>query len=202
MAKVYPQAPLLSSSSSSGYLTSKQETFTIWMKSLIVNGHGCTVFDSNGQIVYRVDNYDSRGRAKVHLMDLKGQILFSILRKKSKFLGVWEGYRSSNGKEINPKNTPSFQVRRCFKGKSACKVIVGLDKNQIQQYRIESWSSGKSACKILDKSGRLVAEVKRKQSTCGVVLGEDVLTLVVEPFMDHSLIVGLLVVYGLINRKL
>ncbi|KAL6144396.1 hypothetical protein ACLB2K_055089 [Fragaria x ananassa] len=202
MAKVYPQAPLLYSSSSSGYLTSKQETFTIWMKSLIVNGHGCTVFDSNGQIVYRVDNYDSRGRAKVHLMDLKGQILFSILRKKSNFLGVWEGYRSSNGKEINPKNTPSFQVRRCFKGKSACKVIVGLEKNQIQQYRIESWSSGKSACKILDKSGRLVAEVKRKQSTCGVVLGEDVLTLVVEPFMDHSLIVGLLVVYGLINRKL
>ncbi|KAL6140594.1 hypothetical protein ACLB2K_058893 [Fragaria x ananassa] len=202
MAKVYPQAPLLSSSSSSGYLTSKQETFTIWMKSLIVNGHGCTVFDSNGQIVYRVDNYDSRGRAKVHLMDLKGQILFSILRKKSKCLGVWEGYRSSNGKEINPKNTPSFQVRRSFKGKSACKVIVGLDKNQIQQYRIESWSCGKSACKILDKFGRLVAEVKRKQSTCGVVLGEDVLTLVVEPFMDHSLIVGLLVVYGLMNRKL
>lgn len=161
--------------------------------------------------------------------------LHAFVMQKSKFLGVWEGYRSSNGKEINPKNTPSFQVRRCFKGKSACKVIVGLDKNQIQQYRIESWSSGKSACKILDKSGRLVAEVvtlfdvnlfdhahiacyrsmifisywlmvlkqvKRKQSTCGVVLGEDVLTLVVEPFMDHSLIVGLLVVYGLINRKL
>ncbi|PRQ51736.1 putative tubby-like domain-containing protein [Rosa chinensis] len=200
MAKVHPQAPL--SSSSPGYFTSKQETFTIWMKSLILNGHGCTVFDSNGQIVYRVDNYDSRGRAKVHLMDLKGQILFTILRKKSKFLGVWEGYRSSNGKEINLKNTPRFQVRRSFKGKSACKVIVGLDKNQIQQYRIESWSKGKSACKILDKFGRLVAEVKRKQSTCGVVLGEDVLTLVVEPFMDHSLIVGLLVVYGLINRKL
>ena len=79
MAKIHPQAPL--SSSSLGYFTSKQETFTIWMKSLIVNGHGCTVFDSNGQIVYRVDNYDSRCRAKVHLMDLRGQILFTILRK-------------------------------------------------------------------------------------------------------------------------
>ena len=79
--------------------------------------------------------------------------------QKSKFLGVWEGYRSSNGKEINPKTTPSFQVKRSFKGKSACKAIVGLDKNQIQQYKIESWSNGKSACKILDKFGRLVAEV-------------------------------------------
>ncbi|XP_050383885.1 protein LURP-one-related 11-like [Argentina anserina] len=201
MAKVYPQAPL-SSSSPGSYFTSKQETFTVWMKSLIMNGHGCTVFDSNGQILYRVDNYDSRGRAKVHLMNLKGQILFSILRKKSKLLGVWEGYRSSNGKEINSNDTPNFQVRRRFKGKSACKVIVGLDKNQIQQYRIESWSDGKSACKILDEFGRLVAEAKRKQSTCGVVLGEDVLTLVVEPFIDHSLIVGLLVVYGLINHRL
>lgn len=99
--------------------------------------------------------------------------------QKSKFLGVWEGYRSSNGKEINLKNTPGFQVRRSFKGKSACKVIVGLDKNQIQQYRIESWSKGKSACKILDKFGRLVAEVIKFFST----------VLICTIFYDHIYIV-------------
>lgn len=158
--------------------------------------------------------------------------------QKYKLLGLWEGYRSSLDKEINPTNKPGFQVKRSFRGKSACKVIVELDKDQTQQYRIESWSNEKLSCKILDKFGRLVAEVikffstvlirtsftdharmvtddfhahngwcltkqvTRKQSTCGVVLGEDVLTLVVEPFMDHSLIVGLLVVYGLINCRL
>ncbi|XP_016648879.1 PREDICTED: protein LURP-one-related 11-like [Prunus mume] len=170
MAKVHPQG--LFSSSPTEYFTSKQETFTIWMKSLILSSNGCTVFDSNGRIVYRVDNYDCKCRGKVYLMDLKGKILFTILRKKFRLLGLWEGYRST-----------------------------GQDKNQPQQYRMESLTS-KSSYKILDKSGRLVAEVKRKQSACGVVLGEDVLTMVVEPFVDHSLIVGLLVVYGLINRKM
>ncbi|CAL8130858.1 unnamed protein product [Prunus armeniaca] len=192
MAKVHPQAPF--SSSPTEYFTSKQETFTIWMKSLILSSNGCTVFDSNGRIVYRVDNYDCKCRGKVYLMDLRGKILFTILRKKFRLLGLWEGYRST-GKEVNPER-PGFQVRQRFRlcrGGSQCRVIVGQDKNQPQQYRIESLSS-KSSYKILDKSGRLVAEVKRKQSACGVVLGEDVLTMVVEPFIDHSLIVGLLVV--------
>jgi hypothetical protein len=35
-----------------------------------------------------------------------------------------------------------------------------------------------------------------------VSLGEDVLTLVVEPNVDHSLIMGLLVVHGLINHSM
>lgn len=79
MAKVHPQGPF--SSSPTEYFTSKQETFTIWMKSLILNSYGCTVFDSNGRIVYRVDNYDYKCRGEVYLMDLKGKILFTILRK-------------------------------------------------------------------------------------------------------------------------
>ncbi|KAM1188633.1 hypothetical protein ACFX13_025227 [Malus domestica] len=200
MTKVHPEAPL--SSSLAEYCTSKQETFTMWMKSLILNSNGCTVFDSNGKIVYRVDNYDCKCRGEVYLMDLKGKTLFTIRRKKFHLPGIWEGYRST-GKEINPKK-PGFQLRkssRLCRGRSLCKVVVGLDKNQPHQYRIESLSS-KSSYKILDKFGRPVAEVKRKQSTCGVVLGEDVLTVVVEPLVDHSLIVGLLVVCGLINRKM
>ncbi|TQE09747.1 hypothetical protein C1H46_004704 [Malus baccata] len=200
MTKVHPEAPL--SSSLAEYCTSKQETFTMWMKSLVLNSNGCTVFDSNGKIVYRVDNYDCKCRGEVYLMDLKGKTLFTIRRKKFHLPGIWEGYRST-GKEINPQK-PGFQVRkssRLCRGRSLCKVVVGLDKNQPHQYRIESLSS-KSSYKILDKFGRPVAEVKRKQSTCGVVLGEDVLTVVVEPLVDHSLIVGLLVVCGLINRKM
>lgn len=48
----------------------------------------------------------------------------------------------------------------------------------------------------------LCEQVKRKTSKCGVVLGDDVLTMVVEPYIDHSLVMGLLVVYGLINHKM
>lgn len=41
----------------------------------------------------------------------------------------------------------------------------------------------------------------RKESL-GVALGEDVLKLTVEPHVDHSLIMALVTVYGLINNKL
>ncbi|EXC45786.1 Protein LURP-one-related 11 [Morus notabilis] len=203
MAKVHPGAPR-----SSSYLTSsKQETFTIWMKSLVLNCKGCTVFDSNGQIVYRVDNYSSKCR-DVYLMDFKGEVLFTILRKeKFKLFRFWEGYKST-GADRNPKR-PGFQVRKApfrliSRGYSSSRdvVVVGLDENQSFGYNIESCRTRNSPCKIVDKFGRPIAEVKRKQSTCGVLLGDDVLTMVVEPFMDHCLIMGLFVVYSLINCKM
>jgi hypothetical protein len=80
-AKVHPQGL---PSSASSYISSKQETFTIWMKSLVFGGKGCTVFDAKGQIVYRVDNYSRKCRDEVYLMDFKGKVIFTILRKVNK----------------------------------------------------------------------------------------------------------------------
>lgn len=51
------------------------------MKSLVLGGRGCTVFDEKGKIVYRVDNYSSRYRDEVNLMDSNGMVLFTIVRK-------------------------------------------------------------------------------------------------------------------------
>lgn len=45
-------------------------------------------------------------------------------------------------------------------------------------------------------------QAKRKYSSSGVVLGEDVLALEVVPHMDHSLIMAFVVVYGLIRRRM
>ena len=75
--KVHPQAQMPTCSS---YMTSKKETFTISMKSLVFHGNGCTVFDSNEEIIYRIDNYDKKSSNEVHLMDLRGKVLFSIRR--------------------------------------------------------------------------------------------------------------------------
>uniref|UniRef100_A0A2N9J4W9 Uncharacterized protein n=1 Tax=Fagus sylvatica TaxID=28930 RepID=A0A2N9J4W9_FAGSY len=110
MAKVHPQAIVPSASC---YFSSKQETFTIWMKSLILNGKGCTVFDTNGQIVFRVDNYNCKCRNEVYLMDFKGRVLFTILRKRFKLFKFWEGYRSSDTESIKKK--PGFQVRKALR---------------------------------------------------------------------------------------
>ncbi|XP_062087938.1 protein LURP-one-related 11-like [Humulus lupulus] len=200
--KVHPGEP--SSSSSVSYFSSNQETFTIWMKSLILNGKGCTVFDSNGRIVFRVDNYNCKSR-DVFLMDCKGEILFAILKKKKfRLLRFWEGHRSKNTDQLNPKG-PGFQVSKRFgisRGHSACEVVeVGVNKNQCLCYNIERCTRS-SPWKIADKFGRPIAEIKRKQLTSGVLLGDDVLTMVVEPFIDHSLIMGLFVVYSLINCRM
>ena len=48
----------------------------------------------------------------------------------------------------------------------------------------------------------IVAAIARKQTASGVVLGEDVLTLMVGPEVDHLLVLGLVAVFGLINRCL
>lgn len=59
----------------------QREVFTIWMKSLVLHGSGCTVYDSAGSIVYRVDNYGARHAADVCLMDLAGNVVLQILKK-------------------------------------------------------------------------------------------------------------------------
>lgn len=65
-------------------------------------------------------------------------------------------------------------------------------------------SGGKLGFKIvdLDQDGSLVAEVKRKQTASGIDLGNDVFTLSVEPEIDQSLIMAIIMVYGLIHRQL
>ena len=86
MPKVYPSFSQLSKHSSFfSHVSSKPETFTIWMKSLVLNGNGCTVYNSRGQIAYRVDNYDYKCGGKVYLMNLHGKILFKIVKKVSEF---------------------------------------------------------------------------------------------------------------------
>ncbi|KAI9119717.1 hypothetical protein K1719_009106 [Acacia pycnantha] len=194
MAKVHP---FLHSSPT----TSKQETFTIWMKSLILNGNGCTVFDSQGQIVFRVDNYNIRCAREVFLMDQKGKVLFTILRKKYKFSRVWEGFRSNNEQK-----EPNFLVRskvcRIQREALTYEVMLGLDKKQPYFHIIECCTCKSSFCKISDQFGGIVAELRRKKTSCGVELGEDVLSMVVEPNIDLSLIMGLVVAYCLINSKM
>ncbi|XWS61798.1 hypothetical protein CRYUN_Cryun07bG0156300 [Craigia yunnanensis] len=208
MIKVHPLAAAAdaaaSSFSSSSYVTSRRETFTIWMKSLVMQGDGCTVYNENGEIVYRIDNYDKKCSNEVYLMDLQGKVLFTILRKNW-FFRRWVGNRC-NDLNLNTEKL-QFQVRKnlrnILKGDLSCQVIIiGCDSiGQASYYRIKSLAD-KSAFKITEDNGKLAAEAKRKLSSSGVLLGEDVLTLEVEPNVDHCLIMALVTVYGLIHHRL
>ncbi|XP_021720388.1 protein LURP-one-related 11-like [Chenopodium quinoa] len=178
------------------------EIFTIWMKSLILGGKGCTVFDSNGEVVYRVDNYSSKGCNQVFLMDSQGRVLLTILRKKFRLLARWEGYKNEKTKG----ESWWFQVRKSWKIPKmplGNEVVVNLyhDKKS-PAFKIEKSKNDLTSCKIVNRLGGLIAEMKRKQSTGGVVLGRDVLTLMIEPNIDHSLIMGLMVAYNLIHCRM
>ncbi|GMH16055.1 hypothetical protein Nepgr_017896 [Nepenthes gracilis] len=204
MSKVHPQAAPLSSPTQPPCLSSKPQVFTIWMKSLIMGGRGCTVFDSTGQIVYRVDNYNIKHSNKVYLMDSRGKVLCTLLRKKYRVLCPhWEGYRTLDA-ELNKGNKPWFRVQkawRIFRKVLSFEVIVNWDHVKQSMLTIESTKTG-SACRIVDGLGFLVADIKRKQSACGVALGDDVLTLTVEANVDQCLIMGILVAYSLLGCKM
>jgi hypothetical protein len=66
-----------------------------------------------------------------------------------------------------------------------------------QNLSIEKISIGKSfSFRIVNKDGQIIAEAKQKQSSSGVVLSNDVLTLDLAAGTDHSLIMALITVYG------
>ncbi|KAK6935369.1 LURP-one-related [Dillenia turbinata] len=200
MAKVHPNAFYFYSSNS--LMNTDRETYTIWMKSLIYNSNGCTIFNSKGDIVYRIDNYTRKCSSEVYLMDIRGQVLFTLRRKKLSLFRCWEGYRSSN--LDTRKETPMFRVRencRILKRDLLCQVNVGCDRSTATCYSIEGLF-GKSDFQILDHQRRIIAEAKQKVSASGVLLGEDVSSLVVESGSDHSFIIALIAVYGLINHKM
>ncbi|BFG31695.1 hypothetical protein CerSpe_179690 [Prunus speciosa] len=188
------------SCSKNKYITSKRETFTIWMKSLVMQGNGCTAFDENGEIVYRIDNYDNKHSSEVYLMDLQGKLLFTLCEMKMCVFPSWKGYKSSG---VN-NNKPWFQVRKSCRsifGKKGFSYKVTM-RSDSSCYRLESLSGKSSEFRVTDSNGGVVAEAKRKQSSSGVVLGDDVFTLVVEPHVDHSFIMALVTIYGLIRHQI
>ncbi|WOL10334.1 protein LURP-one-related 11-like [Canna indica] len=191
--------------SSATHVSSERECFTIWMKSLVLNGNGCTVYNSKGQVAYRVDNYDSKCCSKVYLMDLQGNLLLKILNKKLRVWGRWEGYRFNGVQQEEIK--PWFRVRRpcgfCNAEHPICKVWSESGNLRFYQLMIDELESRSSSYKIVDiAQGAVLAEVRRKHTTSGIALGEDVFTLVVEPSINRSLIMGLVIIYGLMNRSL
>ncbi|KAM7525747.1 hypothetical protein LguiA_015649 [Lonicera macranthoides] len=122
--------------------------------------------------------------------------------KKLLRLGVWDGYKSNGPKVKNEK--PWFRVTnntKFLKRYSSYLVTTGCDEEQSSRnYKIEG-IAGKLDFNIRDSEGRIIAEVKQKESSCGISL-KDVLSLKVEPLVDHSFVMALVAVYRLISHKM
>ncbi|GJM91977.1 hypothetical protein PR202_ga08400 [Eleusine coracana subsp. coracana] len=198
MAKIHP-LPADSSFPSSADERQSQElqkqaaVYTVWMKSLVFNGNGCTVYGADGGVAFRVDNYGCRGGREVFFMDLTGKTLISIRRKSFGVFKRWEAFRYTDDGEEAKKRW--FSVQKVHKNGAAVKVHGSTGR----AYRIDGCSRKSDYRIIRAEDGEAVATIERKQTVSGVVLGEDVLTLAVGSEVDHLLVMGLVVVCGLMN---
>ncbi|CAO2196346.1 unnamed protein product [Urochloa humidicola] len=185
----------------------EKQVYTVWMKSLVFNGYGCTIYGQDVRVAYRVDNYAYRRRREVYVMDTEGKTLIKLLKKNFGVFKTWTGYSYWNGSAglEQEDSKPWFSVhksRQVLKKEglySSCVMATICISGKV--YKIDDGVSHNSEYRrISDPNGKVVAEMKRKQTASGVVLGEDVLSLTVSPTVDRLFVIGLVVVCGLLDR--
>ncbi|CAL4908760.1 unnamed protein product [Urochloa decumbens] len=162
-------------------------TLTVWRKSLLFNCRGFTVFDSSGDLVYRVDTYASDSRAEVVLMDAAGRAVLTVRRRKVIGLGAdqWLVYPGEETRRMPPlyavKRAAPKYMRGGGGGKSMahvapCAAAAGGKRGSGGGgYEVEG-SYMRRCCTVYDERRRAVAEVRPKEA-----VGSDVFRLVVQP---------------------
>jgi uncharacterized protein YxjI len=184
MAKVHPNVPLPSSSPGPA---SEEEptTLTVWRKSLLFNCKGFTVFDARGDLAYRVDSYDAEpAGGDVVLMDPAGRPVFTVRRKRLSLSG--DKWLIFAGEE---ERRPLHALKRGGGGKTMARVSPCARGGPASEaaYEVEG-SYARRRCVVYDAERRAVAEVQPKEA-----VGSDVFRLVVQPGVDVSLAMALVV---------
>lgn len=181
-------------------------TFTVWKKSLVFNGSGYTVFDSSGNLVFRVDNYAYDPSHQLFLMDTAGNVLLTLLHKRLSFNDRWEAYRGDRyGCGIKPVFSVLKSALTLFSSKPSAKVVLNPTKRRntnLCDYEIEgSLCNPSSSFTVFGSSRQIIAQAKRKVAKPDIMLGEDVLSLVVQPGIDQAFVMGLLIVFNQIFSR-
>lgn len=176
-------------------------TFTVWKKSLLFNGSGLTAFDSSGNVVMRVENYASQPKHHLFLMDAVGNTVFTLRHKRLSFKDTWEAFRGDgHGSGIKPVFSVIKTAWRLISRKPSAIVVLNPLKGQkkkLWHYRIEgSFCKLRSSFTVFSASGAIVAQATRKQATSKIMLGEDVLSFLVQPGIDQTLALTLFIIFN------
>jgi len=170
---------------------------TVWKKSLVFSCNGCTVFDSSGNLVFRVDNYPSDPQDQVVLMDAAGVAILTLRRKRLSLHNEWRGFLG----EFRDGQKPLFVIRRApsllITRKSLAEVYMCTSsaKSKMKKtpdYHVEGCYA-KRCFTIMNSFNEAVAEVKPKQVRPEITLGGDVFNLIVSPGDDQALVMGLII---------
>ncbi|XP_042506499.1 protein LURP-one-related 8-like [Macadamia integrifolia] len=177
------------------------KSLTVWRKSLLFTCNGFTVFDSAGNLVYRVDNYRGDRTDDIVLMDASGKPLLTLRRKKRRFVDNWLVFEGEGEERDGKQNKkPIYWVRK--------HVNLLLQRNPdvvAQVFRgSETLEKGNAAfviqgsyerrsCQVVDGLSReVVAEIKRKDASIrGICFGLDVFHLIVGSGLDPTFAMSL-----------
>ncbi|KAI3759977.1 hypothetical protein L1987_50365 [Smallanthus sonchifolius] len=203
MTKVYPKAviPALVSSDKQRFFTESSiagrnfnpVVLTVWKKSLLFNCDGFTVFDTKGNLVFRVDNYAAANKAEIVLMDASVHSLLTIRRKRLSLTDSWLVYEGET--TTNPRFTVTKHVNFLNAKSLAYVSTTGSPKNRNKNnvaYEIKG-SYSKRCCVMYDDKRRRIAELKRKEAVRGVAFGGDVFRLVVQSENDSAVAMAIVV---------
>ncbi|KAL4190114.1 hypothetical protein AMTRI_Chr08g210460 [Amborella trichopoda] len=185
MTKVYPNA---ASEVPRPVTRGPVVTLTVWKKSLLFNCNGFTVYDSRGNLVFRVDNYLSDHKGELVLMDACGKSLLTLRRKVLSLSDHWLIFDGDFGPGAKPRFSMK-KSRNFLNPKSLAHVFSSASKTPI--YEIEGIYSQR-CCTILDEKQQHVAEIKCKEaSKAGISYGWDVFKLIVQPEMEMEVAMAL-----------
>ncbi|KDP21815.1 hypothetical protein JCGZ_00602 [Jatropha curcas] len=185
-------------------------TLTVWKRSSMSfqGTDGFTVFDTNGKLAFRVDNYSRKNRCVgggLVLMDGVGNALLTLKPQILSMQYQWNAYRGEDGYRNNPK-TKLFSMRSTSllfqTGKDVAEIFMGgiTRQGQIPDFRIEGSFRARD-CKIKNTEGEVVAKMARKRVHTTILLSDDVFSLVVQPDFDTQLVMAFVIILDRISNK-
>ncbi|XP_010278906.1 PREDICTED: protein LURP-one-related 8-like isoform X2 [Nelumbo nucifera] len=180
---------------------SAPSVFTVWKKSSMTfqGTDGFTVFNHEGKLAFRVDNYSRKTCPKggLLLMDGAGRPLLTLKPQGYKGEGCYN-------------KSPVFCMRRrsIFPGNGETEAFMGVPRKRYAKtstnpdFQIEG-SFRKRHCKIIGHNGTVAAEISRKKvNNTTILLSDDVFNLVVQPGFDCELVMAFVVIMDRICPKL
>ncbi|XP_021760773.1 protein LURP-one-related 12-like [Chenopodium quinoa] len=173
------------------YCYGEDREFTIHKTSMFSQGDGFIMYDSKGDIIFRVHSYGPI-KHPLLLMDHFGKPLFTLLPKRPTLHQRWEGFM---GEKLghHDQQPPIFSIwKSTMIGRS--KFMVEVHDGSHATYQIEgcfserrctiyymSTSSDHATCRIL------VAQIERKvEPTRKILLGREVFSLSIKGGFDAA----------------
>ncbi|XP_010931513.1 protein LURP-one-related 8-like [Elaeis guineensis] len=189
--------------------TSKSPSvWTVWNKSSMAfpGTDGFSVYDSNGRLAFRVDNYSRRHNCftgELLLMDGNGRALMALRPQILSMHGRWSGFKGDDGLKTKTRyHVFSMRRRSIFQSGDKAEVFIGSpnDQSPTPTFQIEGYFR-RRCCKIRDSKGKEVAQICPKKANNSVMLGNDVFSLVIQPEVECELIMAFLIIMDRICQK-